>query len=237
MAVAIEQRFVLDASRDLVWSLLTDPSRIVGCLPGAALTSRLDDRTYEGTITVKVGLVTASYKGRIRFERLDAVAGETELFGQGQEVKGKGSAEMRMRCHLQTASPGKTAVLVHSELTLTGLLAQFGRGMIQEVSDRMLQQFTTQMRSVLEQTKAKYAELVKAHASQFAKVFAEKLSELQTAAGIRVAADGTNSASSPADVGRYVEAVRKVAGEVPYTSAKLTIRNLAQRENIPIPAL
>jgi uncharacterized protein len=237
MGIAIEQEFSLDASRDLVWSLLVDPPRVVACLPGAALTAKLDDRTYEGTITVKVGPVTATYKGKVRFDRLDAAAGETELSGQGQEIRGKGSADMRMRCRLQPAGAGRTSVSVMCDLAVTGLLAQFGRGMIQEVSDRMVQQFTTQVRQVLEKTRARYQELVKTHAQQFARTFPTQLAELEAAAGFSIATDGTNSAASPGDVVRYLDAVRKVGGDVPYTSAKLTIRNLAQRENIPLPAL
>jgi uncharacterized protein len=237
MGIAIEQEFSLDASRDLVWSLLVDPPRIVACLPGAALTNKVDDRTYEGTITVKVGPVTATYKGKVRFDRLDATQGETELSGQGQETRGKGSADMRMRCRLQPAGAGRTSVSVTCDLAVTGLLAQFGRGMIQEVSDRMVQQFTTQMRQVLEKTRVRYQELVKAHAQAFARTFPAQLAEVESAAGFSIAVDGTNGAAGPGDVVRYLDAVRKVGGDVPYTSAKLTIRNVAQRENIPLPAL
>ena len=153
MGLAIEQSFRLEAPRSLVWALLIDPQKIVGCLPGAAITAKLDDRTYEGTMTLKVGPVAAIYKGKVRFERVDATAGETELAGQGQETKGKGSAEMRMRCRVQGAGAA-TQVTVKSDVAVTGILAQFGRGMIQEVADRMLQQFTTQMRAVLERAKA-----------------------------------------------------------------------------------
>ena len=223
MGIAIEQEFTLDASRDLVWSLLVDPPRIVACLPGATLTGKVDDRTYDGTMTVRVGPVTATYKGKVRFDRLDAAAGETELSGQGQETRGKGSAEMRMRCRLQAAGAARTAVSVACDLSLTGMLAQFGRGMIQEVSDKMVQQFTVQMRQVLDKMRARYQELVKTHAAQFERTFPAQLAEVEAAAGFKISPDGTNGAASP--------------GDVPYTSAKLTIRNSAQRENIPLPAL
>ena len=237
MAITLEQKFALEASVDLVWSLLTDPPRIVGCLPGAAITARIDDRTYDGTMNVKVGPVAAAYKGRIRFERLDAAARETEIVGQGQETKGKGSAEMRMRCKLRAASPERTEVSLTSDVALTGMLAQFGRGMLQQVADSVLQQFTAQVRRVIDQAKRNYADLIKVHAQQFAKLFADKVPELQSAAGFRISSDGNNSASSPADVVRYIEAVKRVGGEVSATSAKLAIRNMAQKDNIPLPAL
>ena len=237
MGLAIEQSFVLDASPGLVWALLTDPPRIVGCLPGASLTGRVDDRTYEGAITFKIGPVSAVYRGKVRFEKLDVAAGQTELAAQGQESKGKGSAELRMRCRVKPAGPGKAQVLVASDVTVTGIHAQFGRGMIQQVADHMLQHFTGQIRTVMDGTKAKYGELVKSHASQFAKLFPDRIGELQAAAGIKITADGANTATSPEDVARYVEAVRRVGGEVPYTSARMAIRNRAQQENLFVPAL
>ena len=187
-------------------------------------------------MTLKVGPVTATYKGKVRFERVDATAGETELAGQGQETKGKGSAEMKMRCRVQAAGAA-TQVAVTTDLAVTGMLAQFGRGMIQEVADRMLQQFTTQMRVVLERAKGKYSELVQAHATQFSKLYPAKLAELQAAVGFGIKADGTNTATSPEDVVRYLDAVKRLAGDVAHTSARLTIRNLAQRENVPMPPL
>jgi carbon monoxide dehydrogenase subunit G len=237
MGIALEQNFTLEASRGLVWALLTDPPRIVGCLPGAAITNRVDDRTYEGTMAVRVGPVSATYKGKVRFERLDAAAGQTELVAQGQETKGKGSAEMKMSYRIQPAGATGTQVFVRSDLTVTGILAQFGRGMIQEVADRMLQHFTGQMRTVLAGTKAKYAELVKMHAVQFAKLFPDKVGELGAAAGLTIRPDGGNTAASPEDLARYVEAVKRIGGDVSYTSARLMIRNNAQQANVPVPAL
>jgi len=96
MGFVIEQTFTVGAPPDRVWAFLTDPHQVVGCLPGAAITARIDDRTYEGTVTVKVGPVTAAYKGRAVFERLDPERLEAEVVGRGQDVKGKGGAEMRM---------------------------------------------------------------------------------------------------------------------------------------------
>lgn len=234
MAVTLTQSFTLEAPRDLAWGLLTDPRRIVGCLPGAALTGRVDDRTYEGTMTVKVGPVTGSYRGRVRFERMDAGAGELELYGQGQETKGKGSADLRMRCRIQAAGPGRSRVDVSSEVTLTGMLAQFGRGMLEQVANGMLQSFTAQVGRVVGDMKAKYAEIVKTHAAQFARLFGDKVGALSTAAGFSIGADGSNGAASEADVLRYLEAVRTVGGDVSFNSARLSLRNAAQREGVPL---
>lgn len=144
----IEQTFILDAPPDRVWAFLTDPYQVASCLPGAAITEKVDDRTYRGTITVKVGPVTAGYKGTIRFERLDADRGEAELVGQGQDVRGKGGAEMRMQSRLQPKDGG-TEVTVVSEVAISGILAQLGRGMIESVSVQIFEQFAAAMRQKL----------------------------------------------------------------------------------------
>ena len=146
----IEKVFVVKASPAAVWDFLTDPHRVARCLPGAAITEQIDEQTYAGTITVKVGPVAASYKGRVRFERLDAALRSAEIVASGQDVRGKGGADMRMRSRLVEKAPGQTEVVATSEVNVTGILAQFGRGMIQDVSDQMFQKFTEAVRAELE---------------------------------------------------------------------------------------
>jgi carbon monoxide dehydrogenase subunit G len=150
MALKIEKSFVVRAPLAAVWEFLTDPHRVVRCLPGAALTEQVDERTWAGTITVKVGPVSASYKGKVRFERLDAAAHEAEIAASGQDVRGKGGADMRMKSRLAERSARETEVAATSEVNVTGILAQLGRGMIQDVSDQMFEKFTTAMRADLE---------------------------------------------------------------------------------------
>ncbi|HEV8308549.1 MAG TPA: SRPBCC family protein [Methylomirabilota bacterium] len=144
----IEQTFVLEAAPDRVWAFLTDPYQVASCLPGAAITERIDDRTWRGAITVKVGPVTTSYKGTIRFERLDGERWEAELLGQGQDVKGRGGAEMRMQSRLRPTDHG-TEITVVSEVSISGLLAQLGRGMIESVSTQIFRQFAAAMQQKL----------------------------------------------------------------------------------------
>jgi uncharacterized protein len=150
MGMQIEKTFVVKASPAAVWGFLTDPHRVARCLPGAAITEQIDEKTYAGTITVKVGPVSASYKGRVRFERLDAAERSAEIVASGQDVRGKGGADMRMRSRLVEKAPGQTEVVATSEVNVTGILAQFGRGMIQDVSDQMFQKFTEAVRAELE---------------------------------------------------------------------------------------
>jgi carbon monoxide dehydrogenase subunit G len=150
MALRFEHAFAVNAPPDRVWSYLTDPYRVAPALPGAAITEKVDERTYKGTITVKVGPVSARYRGTVRFEALDPVAGTAQIVGSGQDTSGRGGADMRMTSALRERSPGETEVSVVSEVSVTGILAQLGRGMMQDVSDQMLRQFTEAMRAELE---------------------------------------------------------------------------------------
>jgi carbon monoxide dehydrogenase subunit G len=146
----IEKRFVVKSAPATVWAFLTDPHRVARALPGAAIQEQIDPQTYTGTMTVKVGPVSTSYRGQLRFERLDAGAGIAEIVASGQDVRGKGGAEMRMTSHVVERTPGETEVTVVSDLNVTGILAQIGRGMIEQVSDQMFQIFTDTARVELE---------------------------------------------------------------------------------------
>ena len=148
MAIEIEQGFTIDAPIGEVWSFLTDPHRVAACLPGAAITGQ-EDQTYTGTMNIKVGPVMSSYKGKMRFSRLDRDTWTAEIKASGHDVRGKGGADMKMTSQLRDGAGG-TEVTVKSEVAVIGILAQFGRGMIQDVSDQLFQQFTAAMRAELE---------------------------------------------------------------------------------------
>ena len=154
MGIPIEKRFVVAAPAAAVWEFLTDPAKVASCLPGAAITGKEDDSTWVGTMTVKVGPVTASYRGKLRFERLDAAAREAEIAATGQETRGKGGADMRMKSRVVERGPRETEVTVASDVNVVGVLAQFGRGMIQDVSDQLFRKFTEAMRRQLEEGEA-----------------------------------------------------------------------------------
>jgi hypothetical protein len=153
----ITKSFVVKAPVDAVWDFLTDPAKVASCLPGAAITGKVDDQTYGGTMTVKVGPVTASYRGKMKFERLDPVAREADIAASGQETRGKGGADMRMKSRIVERGPAESEVSVVSDVNVVGVLAQFGRGMIQDVSDQLFQKFSDAMRRQLETPAAEAA--------------------------------------------------------------------------------
>ncbi|HUJ28084.1 MAG TPA: SRPBCC family protein [Myxococcales bacterium] len=150
MAFEISKTFTIKAAPASVWAFLTDPARVAKCLPGAAITDKLDDKTWAGTMTVKVGPVQSSYKGKVTFEKLDASARSAEIVATGMDVRGKGGADLRLSSSLIEKGPAETEVTTLSRVNVTGILAQMGRGMIQDVSDQMFQIFSTNMRNELE---------------------------------------------------------------------------------------
>ena len=150
MGFEIVKTFVVRSSPEQVWSFLTDPERVARCLPGAAITGKLDDRTWQGTMTVKVGPVSSSYKGKVAFEKLDASSRTAEIVAQGQDVRGRGGADLRLTSTLAQKAPGETEVTTTSRVNITGILAQMGRGMVQDVSDQMFQIFSQRVRAELE---------------------------------------------------------------------------------------
>src|SRR5215831_13501692 len=114
---------------DDAWKVLMDIRRIAPCMPGAELTDVVDDRTYKGRIGVRLGPVALSFAGVVKFEDIDDTNRTARVAAQGNDAKGRGSANAIASFHLERAGGG-TQVLVHTNLTLSGAVAQYGRGTI-----------------------------------------------------------------------------------------------------------
>src|SRR5277367_2964242 len=130
MARPIEKTFQVKEPVEQVWSLLSDPKRVATCVPGAKITEQVDDKTYKGTISVKVGPSATDYKGELEIVRRDAENHELEMIGKGQDVKGRGSASMKMTGKLRGLDDGGTEVTSISEVNVVGILAQMGSRVI-----------------------------------------------------------------------------------------------------------
>jgi uncharacterized protein len=150
MAVIIEKKFEVPEPVEKVWVFLSDPRKVVTCLPGAQITEQVDERTYKGAISVKVGPSVSDYKGQVQIVRSDPASHEIEILGKGQDTRGKGSASMKMTGKLRSLDNGGTEVVSKSELSLAGILAQMGGRMIQEVSNIMFNHFTSNFRQKLQ---------------------------------------------------------------------------------------
>ena len=149
MAIQIEKTFQVEEPIAQVWSLLSDPRRVATCVPGASITEQVDEKTYKGTISVKVGPSATDYKGELQIVRLDSENHEIEIFGKGQDVKGRGSASMKMTGKATAYGSGGTEVMSVSEVNVVGILAQMGARVIQEVSNVIFAQFVKNFQAQL----------------------------------------------------------------------------------------
>jgi carbon monoxide dehydrogenase subunit G len=137
----LEQTFEVQAPVDQVWSALIDLERVAPCLPGAAITERDEEGTYHGTFTVKLGPMTAAYRGTIRVDDVDESARTATLKARGTDKRGQGGASATIVNRL-SEHDGGTRVEAETDFNITGRLAQFGRGgMMEDVSNRLLRDF------------------------------------------------------------------------------------------------
>ena len=125
---------------EAVWGVLTDVERIAPCLPGAQLTGS-DGDAYEGLVKVKVGPITSQYKGKASFTERDDEAHRLLMSASGRDTRGAGNASAEITVALEAVSEASTRVSVHTDLTITGKVAQFGRGVLADVSRKLMGQF------------------------------------------------------------------------------------------------
>lgn len=135
----IENEFRVNAPLDQVWETLTDIPTIAPCMPGAKLTSAEGDE-YAGTVKIKVGPVTAEYSGTAHFLSKDDVAHRAELSASGRDSRGSGNAEAVIVADLKADGDG-TMVNIDTDLKVSGKVAQFGRGVMVDVSKKLIGQF------------------------------------------------------------------------------------------------
>jgi carbon monoxide dehydrogenase subunit G len=130
------------------WPLLMDVRGIAPCMPGAELTDVVDDKTYKGKISVRLGPVALTFAGLVIFEEIDNVNHNARVKAQGTDAKGRGSAQALSTFRLEPAGQG-SKVLVHTNLTLSGAVAQYGRGvgMIQATAAALMGQFANGLKA------------------------------------------------------------------------------------------
>jgi len=149
MNTLITKDFEIAQPIGVVWKSLANPEEIVGCVPGASITEKIDDRNYKGQVVTKFGPIKASYAGDIEIIELDEANHKMVLKGRGLDSKGKGSADMIMNGVLKEDG-GKTQVSFSMDITIVGMLAQFGSRLINDVSDQLLNQFVKKFSDQLE---------------------------------------------------------------------------------------
>lgn len=149
MKTNITKVFHVNEPIQKVWMNLSNPREVVECVPGASLTEEVDDKNFKGEVTTKFGPVKVKYNGDIEILELDEANYTMRLKGRGLDSKGKGSADMAMVGKL-TEKDGGTEVDFNMEISIVGMLAQFGSRLINDVSNLLINQFVDNFSKKLE---------------------------------------------------------------------------------------
>jgi carbon monoxide dehydrogenase subunit G len=153
MPLKLENEFVVAAGIEPTWSILLDLSQVAPCLPGATVEPGEPEGSYRGSMRVKLGPVTVDYKGTAQLEHVDEAERVVVVAVEGKETRGQGSASATIRNHL-IAEGDTTRVRVETELNVTGRPAQFGRGIMQDVSAHILGEFAACLSKLLSESGA-----------------------------------------------------------------------------------
>jgi carbon monoxide dehydrogenase subunit G len=145
----LNHEFIVNVPVYDAWVILTDLERIAPCLPGAQLTE-VEGDTYRGQVKVKVGPIVAQFKGQASFVSRDDVAHTAMLKGEGRDTTGKGTASAIITAQLTEVTPTSTKCTVVTNLTISGKVAQFGRGALADVSDKLLAQFSENLNQLID---------------------------------------------------------------------------------------
>ncbi|MFM9131661.1 MAG: SRPBCC family protein [Actinomycetota bacterium] len=144
----LNHEFEVPVTVDEAWKILTDVERIAPCLPGAEL-QEVEGDTYRGVVKVKVGPIQAQFKGQASFVERDDTAHKAVLRGEGRDTGGKGNASALITAQLTGITSGTTKVEVTTDLSITGKIAQFGRGAMADISDKILGQFVENLNTLI----------------------------------------------------------------------------------------
>ncbi len=135
---------------DETWALLRDIERIAPCMPGAKLTDILDEDTFKGEVAVRLGPVSLTFKGQAHFEDIDDAERKARVKADGKDAKGRGGANAVVEFQVEPAA-GQSTVLIHTNLMLSGPVAQYGRGvgMVQDLAAQLIGQFAENLKADL----------------------------------------------------------------------------------------
>jgi len=144
----LNHQFTVAVPVEDAWRILTDVERIAPCLPGAQL-QEIEGDTYRGVVKVKVGPIQAQFKGQASFIERDDSAHKVVLKGEGRDTTGKGNAAAVITAEMTAVDASNTSVTVNTDLSVTGKVAQFGRGAMADISDKLLAQFVVNLNALI----------------------------------------------------------------------------------------
>lgn len=144
----LQNSFIVPANIDTAWKTLLDVESIAPCMPGATLTSFTGEE-FTAAVKIKLGPVTQNFNGEGSFTKRDEATHTAVITASGKEIRGGGSASAIITATLVSEGPNSTRADVLTELTITGKVAQFGKGVITDVSKKLIDQFATNLQSVI----------------------------------------------------------------------------------------
>jgi carbon monoxide dehydrogenase subunit G len=150
MAEQIVNEFTVNRPIDEAWPIICDIERIAPCLPGAQL-EEIEGDVYRGRVKVKLGAVSTQFKGEAKFIERDDEAHTAKLNGKGRDTGGRGNAEADIYAVAEALSPTSTKCTVTADLHITGKVAQFGRGIMGDVSKKLMDQFASNLNTMLDE--------------------------------------------------------------------------------------
>ena len=203
--------FTVPVPVDDAWRILTDVERIAPCLPGAQL-QEIEGDTYRGIVKVKVGPIQAQFKGQASFVEQDHVAHRVVLKGEGRDTTGKGNAAALITAELTSLTASSTSVKVLTDLSITGKVAQFGRGAMADISDKLLAQFVENLNTLIGEQQASPAPAAPAPAA--AKTEEDEAPQIRKIDAPEAEALDLLSVSSGAIVKRAIPVVIAIAAVV-----------------------
>jgi carbon monoxide dehydrogenase subunit G len=136
----LENSFEVPAPPEKAWELLMDMPRVIPCMPGAKLDETVDDSNWKATVAVKLGPISLSFLTDVKREEADEAARRTKLSAKAREQRGRGAAQATIESSL-AAMNGGTRVDLVTDLSLSGAVAQYGRGIVADVSSQLVQRF------------------------------------------------------------------------------------------------
>jgi hypothetical protein len=141
MKVQLSRTFALLASADAAWAVLQDIATVATCMPGAKITERVDETHYKGTVAVKVGPASLSFRGEIEVKRVDAASRTLHLYAKGTDTTGGSGASMDLTARVDARDAKSCSLVGESEVSMSGKAAAFGSRLMGPVSDQVLSQF------------------------------------------------------------------------------------------------
>ncbi len=148
----LDHQFEIPADLDTTWPILLDIPRIAPCLPGAELTEIIGPRHFKGTAKIKIGPIALQFAGEAEIVEIDDKNHSASIVARGADAKGRGNAQANITFKATREDGGQTRVTVHSDINLTGAIAQYGRasGLIDEIAKQLISDFVANLKKEIE---------------------------------------------------------------------------------------